>query len=109
MLHERPSDPPATISARRVGRDIILTLENLEGLEDAHLVARLGREVARAGRGMRLRLPAGFDAVPLGVPFSCGIEGTGPDGVPRLRRWAGGLPEGIGHGSAGLLLPLGKG
>jgi len=47
--------------------------------------------------------------VPLGVPFSCGIEGTGPDGGPRLRRWAGGLPEGIGHGSAGLLLPLGKG
>ena len=109
MLHERPSDLPATISARRVGRDLILTLENPGGLEDAHLVARLGREVARAGRGMRLRLPAEFDAVPLGVPFSCGIEGAGPDGRRRLRRWAGGLPEGIGHGSAGLLLPLGKG
>lgn len=109
MLRERPSDPVATINARRQGGDLILSLENPGGLEDAHLVARLGGEVVRAGRGMRLRLPREFDAVPLGVPFSCGIEGKDGQGQHRLRRWAGGLPEGLGHGSPGLLLPLGKG
>lgn len=109
MLAEQPDAPPATVSARRVGRDLALSLENPGELTDAHLVARLGREVARGGRGIRLRLPERFDDVPLGVPFSVGIEGRGPDGELRLRRWAGGLPGGLGHGSPGLLVPLSRG
>ncbi len=109
MLNERPGDARATITARRLGGDMILTLENPGALRDAHLVARLGGDVVRGGKGMRLRLPERFDSVPVGVPFSCGIEGVTEDGEPRLRRWSGGLPGGIGHGSPGLLLPLGKG
>ena len=58
---------------------------------------------------MRLRLPAEFDDVPTGVPCSAGIEGSDARGEHRLRRWAGGLPEGLGHGQPGLLVPLGLG
>ena len=72
-------------------------------------MARLGLEVVRGGGGLRLRLPERFDDVPLGVEFSCGIEGLGPDGERRLRRWAGGLPSGLGHGAPGLLIPLARG
>ncbi|MEM9380849.1 MAG: glycerophosphodiester phosphodiesterase family protein, partial [Planctomycetota bacterium] len=80
MLAERPDDPPATVTARRAGRDLTLSLENPGGLAEPHLVARLGGEVVRGGRGMRLRLPDRFDDVPLGVPFSCGIEGVDGSG-----------------------------
>ena len=109
MLNERPGDVRATVTARRLGGDMILTLENPGGLQDAHLVARLGGEIVRGGKGLRLRLPERFDSVPVGVPFSCGIEGMTPLGQRRLRRWSGGLPAGIGHGSPGLLVPLGRG
>lgn len=110
MLEERPGDPRATVSLRRLGGALALTLENPGGLEDAHLIARLGSDVVRAGRGLRLRLPPRFDDVPVGVPFSCGIEGRDPStGEPRLLRWAGGLPEGLGHGSPGLVLPGARG
>ncbi len=109
LLAERPGDAPASITARRAGRDMLLSIENPGGLTDPHLVARLGLEVARGGGGLRLRLPERFDDVPLGVEFSCGIEGLGPDGERRLRRWAGGLPAGLGHGAPGLLIPLARG
>lgn len=109
MLVEGPNDPTATIVLRRDGRDMILSLENPGELEDAHLVARLGSEVARGGRGLRLRLPHDFDDLPLGVPFTCGIEGRNAAGDARLRRWSGGLPSGLGHGRPGLLLPLSRG
>lgn len=109
MLNERPGDVRATITARRLGRDMILSLENPGGLENAHLVARLGGTIVRGGKGLRLRLPERFDSVPVGEPFSCGIEGVSSGGEPRLRRWSGGLPEGIGNGSPGLLVPLGRG
>jgi glycerophosphoryl diester phosphodiesterase len=108
LLTERPDDPPASVTMRRVGRDIVLSLERAGGLESPHLVARLGGEVARGGTGLRLPLPADFDSRPVGVPFSVGIEGRAADG-PRLRRWSGGVPEGIHSGAPGLLLPLGRG
>ncbi|MDG1050719.1 MAG: glycerophosphodiester phosphodiesterase family protein [Planctomycetota bacterium] len=109
LLAERPGDPPASITARRAGRDMVLSIENAGGLAEPHLVARLGLEVARGGRGLRLRLPERFDDVPLGVEFSCGIEGLTPEGERRVRRWAGGLPAGLGHGAPGLLIPLARG
>lgn len=109
MLAERPGDPLATINARRVGRDLALSLENPGQLTDAHLVARIGGEIVRGGRGIRLHLPDRFDDVPLGVPFSCGIEGRDAAGELRLRRWSGGLPAGLGHGAPGLLVPLSRG
>lgn len=108
LLTERPDDPPASVTMRRVGRDLVLSMERSGGLDSPHLVARLGPEVVRGGTGLRLPLPADFDSRPVGVSFSVGIEGRNADG-PRLRRWSGGLPEGIHHGAPGLLLPLGRG
>lgn len=108
LLAERPSDLPASVTMRRVGRDLALSLERAGGLSDAHLVARIGSEVVRGGTGLRLPLPTDFDSRPMGVPFSVGIEGR-EAGAPRIRRWSGGLPEGIHHGAPGLLLPLGRG
>lgn len=108
LLTERPDDSPASVTMRRVGRDLVLSLERPGDLGSPHLVARLGGEVARGGTGLRLPLPADFDSRPVGVPFSVGIEGQSAEG-PRLRRWSGGLPEGIHCGAPGLLLPLGRG
>ncbi len=108
LLDERAEDAPASVTVRRAGRDLLVSLEQSGGLEDAHLVARLGGEFVRGGRGLRLTLPADFDLRPVGVPFSVGVEGRDLDG-PRVRRWSGGLPEGIHHGAPGLLLPLGRG
>lgn len=109
MLNERPGDPPATLAARRMGNDIVVSLENPGGLVDAHVVGGLEGHLTRGGKGVRLRLPEWFDRVPVGVPFTCGIEGEEADGTPRLRRWAGGVPAGIGHGRPGLLVPLSRG
>ncbi|MEZ6016943.1 MAG: glycerophosphodiester phosphodiesterase family protein [Planctomycetota bacterium] len=108
LLPERPDDAPASVTMRRTGRDVVLSLERAGGLTSPHLIARLGGDVVRGGTGLRLPLPADFDSRPVGVPFSAGIEGRGPDG-PRVRRWSGGLPEGIHHGTPGLLLPMGRG
>lgn len=109
MLVEGPMDPHASVTMRRVGGSLVLELEDPGGLEDAHLVARLGNQVVRGGAGLRLHLPARFDDLPLGAPFSCGIEGRDADGSLRLRRWSGGLPGGLGHGRPGLVLPFSRG
>ena len=108
-LVERPGSRAATITIRRMGGELHVRLENPGSLKEGHLVARLGNEVARGGQGMRLRLPKWFDDVPVGVPFSCGVEGIDAEGEPALLRWAGGLPSGLGHGKPGLLVPLMRG
>ena len=108
LLRERPSDPPATVILRRRGRDLLLSIEDGGGLGEAHLIAHLNGELVRGGPSLRLFLPSDFDLRGGGIPFSCGIEGRDA-GSARLRRWAGGLPEGVGHGAPGLLLPLGQG
>lgn len=105
MLVERRGDPPASLTVRRQRSDLLVALENPADLEDPHVVVYLDGHVMRGGRGLRLRLPEGFDLRGAGVPFSAGIEGH-LDGERRIRRWAGGLPEGLGNGSPGLLLPL---
>ncbi|MEM8710551.1 MAG: hypothetical protein AAGG01_06335, partial [Planctomycetota bacterium] len=108
-LAESPGQRPATITIRRMGGELHVRLEHPGSLEEGHLVARLGGEVVRGGQGLRLRLPRWFDDVPVGVPFSCGVEGRNASGEPALLRWAGGLPEGLGHGQPGLLVPLMRG
>jgi hypothetical protein len=88
---------------RRRGPNLLLSIENPGDLERAHIVAQLDGAFARGGHGMRLRLPADFDTRGDGTPFSVGLEGY-RDGKPGLRRWAGGLPEGIFSGAAGKLM-----
>lgn len=108
LLTESAGDPPASLGLRRAGSRISLLLENPGGLTDAVVVGRIGDRVVRGSPGIELALPAGFDDAPDGVPFSAGIEGL-RKGVFCRRRWAGGLPEGLGHGSPGRLLPSQEG
>ena len=107
MLREGPTQPPASITLRRSGRDLLLSLENPGGLCEPHLVATLDGHLVRGGAGLRLRLPENFEHLPEGVPFSCGIEGRRSNAAdrPTLRRWSGGLSEGLRSGVPGRLLP----
>jgi hypothetical protein len=52
-------------------------------------------------------LPEDFDQRREGVRFSCGVF-TLVDGERRVRRWAGGVPDPVGCGSPGILLPRGR-
>lgn len=108
-LRESPGVRPATITIRRMGGELHVRLENAGSLAEGHLIARIGDEIVRGGQGLRLRLPRWFDDRPVGVPFSCGVEGLDARGQPALFRWSGGLPEGLGHGKPGLLVPLMRG
>jgi glycerophosphoryl diester phosphodiesterase family protein len=108
MLVERPGDPAASMTLQRRRDELLVSIENPGGLEDAHVIAHLNGELVRGGRGLRLLLPSGFDLRGGGVTFSCGMEGR-EAGEARVRRWAGGVPEGLMHGAPGLLVPLGQG
>ncbi len=108
MLTERPGDPPASLTLQRQGGELLLSIENPGGLEQPHVIAHLDGQLVRGGRGLRLTLSAEFDLRGAGVPFSCGLEGV-CRGEPRIRRWAGGVPEGLSHGAPGLLLSLRQG
>jgi len=102
LLRERADDPAASIALRLHHDQLTLSLETAGDLEDPHLVAHLDGEILRGGRGLRLRLPRDFEHRAGGVPFSAGIEGRRA-GAYTLRRWSGGLPEGLGHGRPGAL------
>ena len=104
LLKEHQDDPQASVGLRVRGSDLLLAIENPGDLSQPHLVARLDGEFARGGGGLRLRLPDDFTLRKGGVPFSVGIEGQ-RDNRPALRRWAGGIPEGIFSGFSGRLLP----
>jgi hypothetical protein len=88
---------------RRRGRDLLAKIEDPGGLADARALVRLGAEVRRGAVGLRVRLPADFDARTDGVPFSAGFQGRDADGRVVVRRWSGGVPGGIEHGSPGRL------
>jgi glycerophosphoryl diester phosphodiesterase len=107
LLAERADDSLATILMRRRGGHLLLSIERAGALSNPHIVARLGGEIARGGKGLRLRLPEDFDMRVEGVPFSCGIEGILAD-RPALRRWAGGIPEGIFAGAPGRLFAVSR-
>lgn len=107
-LRESPSDPHASLTLRRDRGSLLISIEDPGPLTEPHVIASLGGELVRGGAGLRLRLPEHFDTRPEGLPFSCGIEGQDAGG-PRLLRWAGGLPAGIGYGPPGRLVPLGNG
>lgn len=100
LLRESPSEREATMVVRRSGPDLLVSVENAGGAEAVHVVVRLGERTHRGSRGVRVRLPQGFDDLANGVAFSCGFEGR-VDGAPVLRRWAGGLPDEIDGGAPG--------
>ncbi len=108
MLREDPNAPSASLNLRRQGGELIVQLEDTQGLQDPHVVVRWEGEILRGGRGLRLRLPRDFDQSTAGVPFSCGIEAR-RRGQQVLLRWAGGLPSGLGQGGPGRLFPLAQG
>jgi len=107
LLEERPGDKPASVTLRRRGEDIVVQVENAGGLEDVELSILLGSRLRRGGRGMRAGLPAGFDELREGLPFSVAIHGRPAGGGARvLRRWSGGLPKEPRTGAPGRLLSL---
>jgi len=113
LLKERPDELPASMTLRRQGRFLFVSIENPGGLEEAQTVVHLDGELRYGGRGLRLVLPEGFDDEERGLPFSCGIRGrrSGPDGRREVcvRRWAGGVPGELSSGVPGRLLPLSRG
>ena len=108
MLREGPTEPAASMTLRRHGRELLLAIENPGGLDDARALCVLDGRQYIGGRGVRAPLPADFDARKDGVPFSCGMLGRRGGASARIvRRWAGGVPEGPESGAPGRLLPLG--
>ena len=108
MLREKAGDPPASMTLKLRGRELLAWVEDPGGLADVRSSIRVGSRVRTGRRGVRIRLPERFD--PSGIPFSVGFEGwpkAVPEkerGAPVLRRWAGGLPYGLGAGAPGRLL-----
>ncbi len=108
LLRERPDDAEATMTVRRGGPWLFVAAENPGELEEPSVVVHLDGQTHYGGRGLRLRLPAEFDRRAEGVPFSCGLLGM-ERGAWRARRWAGGVPGGLGSGAPGRLYPEARG
>jgi hypothetical protein len=109
MLCERVGHPAASMTVRRRGRDLLAWVEDPGGLEDVRALVRVGGTVRSGGRGVRVPLPDPGSRGPSearALAFSVGFEGRAPGtraGRRELRRWAGGLPAGLGSGAPGLL------
>ncbi len=104
LLRDGPRDTAATLVLRRRGRDVTVELESSGELRDPRVVVRCGGKTWRGARGVRVPLPADFDARAEGIPFTCGLVAW-QDGERVWRRWAGGLTEDADDGSEGVLLP----
>jgi len=103
MLAERPAEPAASMTLRLRGGELLAAVEDPGGLSEVRACLRLGASVRRGGRGVRMRLPEARE--PEGIPFCAGFEGIEPEtGAHRLRRFAGGLPYGLGAGAPARLL-----
>lgn len=102
LLRERRGDPEASMTVRRRGNELLASVEDAGGLGEVAAHVRVGARVRVGRRAVRIRLPEERD--PAGWPFSVGFEGSDPDtGARRLRRFAGGLPYGLGSGAPGRL------
>jgi hypothetical protein len=107
MLCETPGEREASMTVRRRGPELLAAVEDPGGLTDVAATIRVGARVRHGRRGVRIRLPEELE--PEGAPFSVGFEGTDPaSGKRRLRRFAGGLPYGLGAGSPGRLFLAGR-
>jgi hypothetical protein len=107
MLRESAADGDATMTVRRRGDELLAAVEDAGGLRDVAALVRVSSRVRTGRRGVRVRLPEVLP--PEGVPFCVGFQGTDPDTARRvLRRFAGGLPYGLGSGAPGRLLLSGR-
>ncbi len=102
MLREHPGGRLGSMTVRRRGREILAAVEDAGGWRDVRAILRIGHQVHRGGHGVRAFLPEFPRDRP--IPFSVGFEGRAQDSVEiGLRRWAGGLPYGLGSGATGRL------
>jgi len=107
LLRESPNDRAATMTLRRRGRELIAWVEDSGGLGEVRCQVRVGSRVRSGRRGVRIQLPEEIDAQ--GLPFCVGFQGESDrPKVSRLRRWAGGLPYGLGSGAPGRLYFAGQ-
>jgi len=107
LLCEGPVDLPASMTVERRGRELVAAVEDSGGLGEPEALIRVGSRVRTGRRGVRVRLPEEFE--PEGLPFCVGFRGTEPgSGRRRLRRFAGGLPYGLGSGAPGRLFLEGQ-
>jgi glycerophosphoryl diester phosphodiesterase len=107
LLRETPGEREATMTVRRRGDELLAAVEDPGGLTDVAATVRVASRVRHGRRGVRIRLPEELE--PEGAPFSVGFSGTDPaTGERRLRRFAGGLPYGLGSGAPGRLLLAGR-
>jgi len=107
MLRERPSEPGASMTLRRRGGELLAAVEDPGTLTDIAARIRVGARVRTGRRAVRIRLPEELE--PEGASFCVGFEGTEPDtGARRLRRFAGGLPYGLGSGAPARLILSGR-
>jgi Glycerophosphoryl diester phosphodiesterase family len=105
MLRESPADRDATMTVRRHRQHLLVSIESSGGWKDARTIVNLDGRFHYGGRGVRVTLPADFDQRDAGVAFSCGLQAV-IDGEQRIRRWSGGVPDGLDCGAPGRLLPL---
>jgi hypothetical protein len=110
LVRERRGDRRASMTVGRRGSDLLVSIEDAAGLEDARTVVWLDGARYDGGAGLRAPLPADFHLREGGVPFSVGIRGRAPVDTRgggagwTWRRWAGGLPPDPDSGAAGRLL-----
>lgn len=107
MLCERPGEREASMTMRRRGGELLAVVEDPGALTDVAARIRVGARVRTGRRAVRIRLPAELE--PEGASFCVGFEGTEPEtGLRRLRRFAGGLPYGLGSGAPARLFLTGR-
>ena len=107
LLCEGPVDLPASMTVELRGRELVAAVEDAGGLGEPEAMIRVGSRVRTGRRGVRVRLPEEFE--PEGLPFCVGFRAKEPGtGKKRLRRWAGGLPYGLGSGAPGRLFLEGR-
>jgi hypothetical protein len=104
MLCESPSDRAASMTLRRHRQYLLVSIESSGGWKDARTIVNLDGAFHYGSRGVRVPLPADFDRRERGVAFSCGMQAE-IEGERRVRRWSGGVPDALGSGAPGRLVP----
>jgi len=107
MLRERPDEVPASMTLRRIGGELVASVEDAGGLSEVRALALFGGELVRGGRGLRLKLPRELPPRGQALELALGFEGVlvqGDARTRRTRRWCGGLPPGIESGAPGELV-----